>query len=113
MRIRFVRDEVYETEGRNMGRTFAAGDVIDARKDFAERWLRRGAAEVVGKGDPKDGELFVEVKAAKGSDASGKAPEKTSGGETADASGETPKADAGTKAQTDLLGDGAGTDKAP
>ena len=46
MLIRFTADAVFETEGRNRGPRFAAGEVHDMRDDQAQRWLNRGVAEL-------------------------------------------------------------------
>ena len=65
MRIRFLSDEVYETEGPNKGPRFAKGQVLDTSgvaealglrhapdeawlEGFLNRWTQRGAAEEVG-----------------------------------------------------------------
>lgn len=47
IRVRFVADAVYETEGPGRGRLFRAGEVHDLRPDLAQRWIRRGLAEAV------------------------------------------------------------------
>lgn len=47
MRVKFIRDEQYESGGRNLGPKFAAGEVYDFTEEFGQRWLRRGAVEVV------------------------------------------------------------------
>ena len=47
MRVTFLRDEIYETEGRKSGHEFKAGEAYDFTDDFAGRWTQRGAAEVV------------------------------------------------------------------
>lgn len=47
MKIRFTKDTRYESEGRNKGPLYKAGDLHDFDEAFAERWLRRGVAEVV------------------------------------------------------------------
>jgi hypothetical protein len=46
MRIRFTRDAIYETEGLGRGPRFSAGEVHDMRQDQAERWVRRGVAQI-------------------------------------------------------------------
>lgn len=62
MRIRFLRDEIYETVGPKKGIEFKKDDVVDARADFADRWIRRGsAAAMPGEKDP-GAELFVRVR---------------------------------------------------
>lgn len=73
MRITFLRDEIYETEGPNRGTHFPRGCVVDCVEEFGLRWLNRGAAEQTGrqvpKGDgrweivslPKAGEISVEA----------------------------------------------------
>ncbi len=47
MRVRFLRDELYENEGRNQGHLFQEGEEYDFEEAFAQRWLRRNAAELV------------------------------------------------------------------
>jgi len=47
MKIRFLVDRIYETEGRNKGPKYLAGQVVDLPTDLAERWLRRQVAELV------------------------------------------------------------------
>lgn len=47
MRVKFLRDEQYESEGRNQGPRFAAGEVYDFTEEFGQRWLQRGAVEVI------------------------------------------------------------------
>lgn len=47
MRIKFLRDEQYESEGRNTGPKFAAGEVYDFTDEFGQRWVQRGAAELI------------------------------------------------------------------
>jgi len=44
MRVKFLRDELFESEGRNQGPLYKAGEVHDFTDEFAGRWLRRGAA---------------------------------------------------------------------
>lgn len=44
MRIKFLRDEIYESEGPNKGPKFLEGDVMEVEDHFGERWIRRGAA---------------------------------------------------------------------
>lgn len=66
MRIKFLSDQVYETEGPGKGPAFHAGELIDCVDDFAHRWINRGVAEAHGEGAPADGEKFsrLKVKAA-------------------------------------------------
>ena len=45
--IRFLQTEQYESEGRNAGPVYIAGDVHEFEDDFADRWIRRGVAELV------------------------------------------------------------------
>lgn len=47
VKVRFLRTEVYETEGFNKGPIFEQGSIHLFDRDFAERWIRRGAAEIV------------------------------------------------------------------
>jgi len=47
MRIQFTSPVIYETEGPHRGVEYSAGQVVDLRKDLAERWLRRGVAVLV------------------------------------------------------------------
>jgi hypothetical protein len=53
MRIIFLRDEIYETEGPNKGTRFPQGCVVDCTDEFGTRWLNRGAAEQTGDQVPK------------------------------------------------------------
>lgn len=57
-RIKFTRTELYESEGRNKGPTYKEGSTHDFEDDFADRWLRRGAAVEVNTREPlpADGE---------------------------------------------------------
>lgn len=50
MRVRFLQDVIFETEGFRKGPRFDAGSVHDFAEDFAERWIRRGLAERVTEG---------------------------------------------------------------
>jgi hypothetical protein len=47
VKVKFLRDEIYETEGRNQGKQFTSGRVYSMTEDQAGRWLRREAAELV------------------------------------------------------------------
>ena len=47
VKVRFLRDEIYETEGRGLGKQFTAGRVYSMTADQAGRWIRRDAAELV------------------------------------------------------------------
>lgn len=47
MKIKFIRDAIYETEGPGKGHTFKAGEVHEFEPAFAQRWIRRGMAEEV------------------------------------------------------------------
>lgn len=47
MRVKFLRDEQYENEGRNLGPKFAEGEVYDFTEAFGQRWVQRGAVEVL------------------------------------------------------------------
>ena len=47
VKVKFLRDEIYETEGRGLGKQFTAGRVYSMTADQAGRWLRRDAAELV------------------------------------------------------------------
>jgi hypothetical protein len=44
MEIKFLRDEIFETEGPNKGPKFEKDSVHDLREDQAQRWINRGAA---------------------------------------------------------------------
>jgi hypothetical protein len=46
VKVRFLADAVYETEGRNQGRKFVAGRVYVLSQDLAQRWIRRNVAEL-------------------------------------------------------------------
>ncbi|WP_337186586.1 hypothetical protein [Phenylobacterium sp.] len=69
MRITFLRDEIYETEGPGKGPAFPAGSTWDCADDFGDRWLRRAAAERIGNQVPRDGARFVEVTRGRGAGA--------------------------------------------
>lgn len=62
MRITFLRDEIYETEGPAKGPKFAKGETYDCAEDFGARWVNRGAAEQVGTQVPPAGEKYVKAK---------------------------------------------------
>jgi len=47
MRVRFLQDTVFETEGFRKGPFFEAGSVHDLREDLAQKWINRGVAEKV------------------------------------------------------------------
>jgi hypothetical protein len=47
MRVRFLEDTIFETEGFRKGPRFEAGSVHEFSDDAAERWIRRGLAEKV------------------------------------------------------------------
>lgn len=49
VRVRFVADAIYETEGPGRGPLFREGDVHDLRPDQARRWIRRGLAKPLDK----------------------------------------------------------------
>jgi len=53
MRVRFLQDAVYETEGFRKGPRFEAGSVHELRDDLAQRWINRGVAERVEGGKPR------------------------------------------------------------
>jgi len=61
-KIRFLREEQYECDGRGKGPVFSEGETVLASEDFALRWTRRLAAEVVGEGEPKGDASFERVK---------------------------------------------------
>ncbi len=48
MRVKFLRDELYEHLGRGRGHTFRKDEVYDFESTFADRWIRRNAAEEIG-----------------------------------------------------------------
>lgn len=73
MRIKFLRDELYENVGRKQGHPFKKGEVYDVTEDFGERWIRRQAAEAVGSG--KNTVIEVQFKLVKG--AKGERPAET------------------------------------
>lgn len=68
MRVKFLRDELYENIGRNKGHQFSEGEQYDFTVDFAEKWIGNEAAELVDGGDGADlagtSGPFVPVKAA-------------------------------------------------
>lgn len=51
MRVQFLRDTIYETEGPKKGPKFGKDEVYDFTTDFGNRWLHRGAAEEIGGGE--------------------------------------------------------------
>lgn len=44
MRVRFVADAIYETEGPGRGPLFRSGETHELRDDLAARWIRRKVA---------------------------------------------------------------------
>ena len=56
MKVQFVRDELYENLGRNKGTQYLQNSIHDFTPEFAERWIRRGAAKVVTEDDAKAAE---------------------------------------------------------
>lgn len=46
IRVRFLRSAQLESEGRHRGPRFEEGQVVDLPADQAERWRRRGVAEL-------------------------------------------------------------------
>jgi hypothetical protein len=46
-RIKFTQTVQYESEGRGKGPIFEEGSIHDLEDNFADRWLRRGVAELV------------------------------------------------------------------
>ena len=63
MRVRFVRDEIYETEGRGKGPRYRADHEYDLPDDLAQRWLRRGAAIVSPDPEPPEPEAAPQAAA--------------------------------------------------
>lgn len=61
-RITFTEDALYKNIGPKRGVAFREGAVIDTTVEFAERWIKRGKAEVTGRGEPKSGERWTVVK---------------------------------------------------
>jgi hypothetical protein len=59
-RVKFLRTELYESEGRNLGPTYKEGSTHDFEDHLADRWLRRGAAVEVKTREPlpEDGETL-------------------------------------------------------
>ena len=47
MRVRFLESVIYETEGLGKGVTYDKDSLHDLREDIAQRWIRRGKAELV------------------------------------------------------------------
>lgn len=47
MRVKFTKTVQYETGGRNQGPVYESGSEHDFTEDFANRWIRRGAAVLV------------------------------------------------------------------
>lgn len=72
-RIKFLRDEIYENEGPGKGPKFPEGSVWDCTEEFADRWVNRNAAVLIGKGEPKDGERYTRVKGKDKDEAAGDA----------------------------------------
>jgi uncharacterized protein YodC (DUF2158 family) len=54
MRVKFLKDELYENLGRNKGYEFKEGEKYDFEPSFAERWIRRGIAEEIEGGKRAD-----------------------------------------------------------
>lgn len=57
MKVKFNRDVTYETEGPGKGPSFKKDQVHDFRDDIAQRWVRRGVAQIV-----DDGQKHEEAK---------------------------------------------------
>lgn len=98
VRVRFLRDELYENEGRNQGHLFRKDEEYTFEPAFAERWNRRGAVEIVSGArpsaiaqftplnnvDPAEAEVSDAAKrAAKGEAAKAKAAKSAPKGKTA------------------------------
>lgn len=47
MRVKFTRTVQYENVGRNQGPVYELGSEHDFTDDFAQRWIRRGAAVAI------------------------------------------------------------------
>lgn len=64
----FLRTEQFESEGRGKGPIFEEGQRYEFDGDFADRWLRRGAAELVEEIpevlDSADADQVAEIQAA-------------------------------------------------
>ncbi len=52
MKVRFLKDVVYETEGPGRGPLLEAGSVHELREDLARRWINRQVAEEVATSEP-------------------------------------------------------------
>ena len=52
MKVRFTRTAQLESEGRNQGPIFEEGKTYEMEPDFAQRWIRRGVAELAEKVEP-------------------------------------------------------------
>jgi hypothetical protein len=51
VKVVFLKDELYEYEGRNQGHLYRKGEQYRFDRLFADRWVRRGLAEVIGEED--------------------------------------------------------------
>lgn len=49
MKVKFLRKVQYETEGRGKGPIYEKDSIHDFDEEHAQKWLRRGVAEEVGK----------------------------------------------------------------
>ena len=56
-RVRFTRTVQYESEGRGRGPIYEAGSEHEFEPAFAERWLRRKAAEIIETADPVEEQI--------------------------------------------------------
>lgn len=79
MRVKFLEDHQYETEGRNAGPTFKEGEVKDFRDDIAERFIRRGVAVEAG-GAAKPGPAAAQKPAQEPPPKQAADPKKDEGG---------------------------------
>jgi hypothetical protein len=65
--VRFLKTVVYETDGPKKGPVFQEGHTYKFSEEFAQRWIRRGAAELV---EPKPSiEKAAHVSGPKGGEA--------------------------------------------
>lgn len=57
VRLKFHETTVFETLGRNLGKTYEAGKIYDVDEREAGRWLKRRKAEQVGDASSKKKEV--------------------------------------------------------
>lgn len=61
VRVKFLRDELFEHLGRGAGHPYLAGEVYNFDRPFADRWERRGIACVLAADVKAPADRFVAV----------------------------------------------------